>query len=83
MAIKFRYGYSERYTKTKRPQDGENRHLTEGKDVSAEMLKAGMTWHYKQYDQSEEYAGLENRARKKRAGLWADKEPVAPWEFRR
>jgi len=54
-----------------------------GKDVSAEMLKAGMAWHYKQYSKDKDYAELEEQARQKKIGLWADKEPVAPWEFRR
>ena len=55
----------------------------DGKDVSAEMLKAGMAWHFKKYDKSEEYATLENNARLKGIGFWADKNPIAPWEFRR
>ena len=55
----------------------------DGKDVSAEMLKAGMAWHFKKYDKSDEYASLENSARQKRLGLWADKNPIPPWEFRR
>jgi len=55
----------------------------DGKDVSAEMLKAGMAWHFKKYNKSEEYASLENSARLKRVGLWRDKEPIAPWKFRR
>lgn len=53
-----------------------------GKDVSAEMLKAGMAWHYKRYDSSPEYARYETNARKSRIGLWADKNPLAPWDFR-
>lgn len=55
----------------------------DGKDVSAEMLKAGMAWHFKKYDKSEEYASFENNAQLKRVGLWADNKPIAPWEFRR
>jgi len=55
----------------------------DGKDVSAEMLKAGMAWHYKQYDKSEEYANLENQARRKQTGLWKDKNPTPPWEYRK
>ncbi len=54
----------------------------DGKDVSAEMIKAGMAWHYKEYDETELYKKLEIKARKKKAGLWVDKEPVAPWQFR-
>ena len=53
------------------------------KDISAEMLKAGMAWHYKKYDNTEEYAELENKARADKKGLWADNKPIAPWEFRK
>ena len=58
-------------------------YTAEGKDVSAEMLKVGMAWHYKQYSKDEEYAELENQARNGKIGLWTDKNPVAPWEFRK
>ena len=55
----------------------------DGKDISAEMLKAGMAWHYKQYSKDEKYAELENQARNGKIGLWTDKNLVAPWEFRK
>ena len=55
----------------------------DGKDVSAEMLKAGMAWHFKKYDKSKEYASLEKIAKLKRVGLWSDKNPTPPWNFRR
>ena len=55
----------------------------DGKDVSAEMIKAGMAWHFKKYDKSKEYAIMENEAKLKRVGLWVDKEPIAPWNFRK
>ena len=58
-------------------------YTSDGKDISAEMLKAGMAWHYKQYSKDNEYAELENAARQQKIGLWADKNPVAPWEFRK
>ena len=58
-------------------------YTSDGKDISAEMLKAGMAWHYKQYSKDNEYAELENAARKQKIGLWADKNPVAPWEWRK
>jgi endonuclease YncB( thermonuclease family) len=47
------------------------------------MLKAGMAWHYKQFDKSEEYARFETQARNKKIGLWADKNPIEPWLFRK
>ncbi len=52
-------------------------------NINKEMLKAGLAWHYKKYSKSEIYAHLENRARKNRVGLWVDKSPVAPWNFRK
>lgn len=55
----------------------------EGMDVGAEMLKSGMAWHYKYYDNSKFYSDLEHTARKKKTGLWKDKNPVPPWEFRK
>jgi len=58
-------------------------YTSDGKDVSAEMLKAGMAWHYKKYDSTPEYANYEIKAKKARVGLWVDKNPVAPWNFRR
>ncbi|MDL2242009.1 thermonuclease family protein [Bacteroidales bacterium OttesenSCG-928-L03] len=42
---------------------------SKGMDIASEMLKAGMAWHYKKYNNSEEYAELENWASKNRIGL--------------
>lgn len=55
----------------------------DGEDVSALMLQAGLAWHYKEYDKSEFYATIENLAREKRKGLWIDKGPTPPWNFRK
>ena len=52
-------------------------------DVNAEMLKAGLAWHYKKYDNNSVYASLEDSARKNKIGLWSDKNPIPPWEFRK
>ena len=51
--------------------------------LNKEMLKSGLAWHYKRYSSSIEYAQLENSASKNKIGLWADKNPVAPWDFRK
>ena len=56
---------------------------TENKDISTEMLKMGMAWHFKRYDNSQEYAKLESFARIQGVGLWNDKNPVAPWLYRK
>ncbi|MBB4036549.1 endonuclease YncB(thermonuclease family) [Dysgonomonas hofstadii] len=51
-------------------------------NLNEELLKAGLAWRYK-YNKSEEYHRLEQEARKNRKGLWVDKEPIAPWDFRK
>ena len=55
----------------------------ESKDVCAEMLAAGYAWHYKQYDNNKYYDDLQREARKAKRGLWVDKKPQAPWEYRK
>jgi endonuclease YncB( thermonuclease family) len=52
-------------------------------DISLEMVKDGMAWHYKKYSKEAALADAEKEARKARRGLWADKDPVPPWEWRR
>ena len=58
-------------------------YTSDGNDVSAQMLKAGMAWHYKEYDSTPEYAKYELSARDTRLGLWVDLNPIAPWDFRK
>ena len=55
----------------------------ESKDVCAEMLAAGYAWHYKQYDNNKYYDELQHEAKKAKRGLWLDKKPQAPWEYRK
>lgn len=58
-------------------------------DAGLEMVSAGFAWHYKKYqkeqsvDDRQKYASAEDLARKKKAGLWSDPDPIAPWDFRR
>jgi endonuclease YncB( thermonuclease family) len=63
--------------------------LINGVDANLEQVKAGMSWHYKQYqkEQSPEdrvsYAEAEEQARAGRKGLWIDGEPTPPWDWRK
>ncbi|HYX30491.1 MAG TPA: thermonuclease family protein [Pyrinomonadaceae bacterium] len=63
--------------------------VVDGKDINLEQVKAGMAWHYKEYEneQSPEdrelYGRAEDEARNARRGLWADANPIEPGEFRR
>ena len=63
--------------------------LLNGLDINLEMVRAGLAWHYKHYagDQlpsdARLYGQAEDQARKARTGLWADADPLQPWEWRR
>ena len=63
--------------------------LLNGADICLEQIKLGMAWHYKQYasEQSisdrETYAQAELDSRTQTIGLWKDKNPTPPWEFRK
>jgi len=58
-------------------------------DVCLEQIKLGMAWHYKQYESEqtkedrEIYAQAELSARANAFGLWKDKQPIPPWEYRK
>ncbi|MDC0142969.1 thermonuclease family protein [Verrucomicrobia bacterium] len=51
--------------------------------INAEMVTEGMAWHYKQYSKDKGIAQSELKARAAKTGLWADKNAIAPWDFRR
>ena len=55
----------------------------QSKDVCAEMLSAGYAWHYKQYNNNKYYDELQREAKKAKRGLWVDKKPQAPWDYRK
>lgn len=57
--------------------------MVNGENVNAQMVKRGMAWVYERYNSDPELPALERAARAARVGLWADANPVAPWEFRR
>jgi endonuclease YncB( thermonuclease family) len=62
--------------------------LAGGKDVNLEQVRAGLAWHYKAYERTQSatdrqaYADTENEAKAAKRGLWADSDPIPPWEWR-
>lgn len=57
--------------------------LEDGKELNLEILKAGLAWHYERYSKRQDYADAEEEARRAGIGLWADKGPTPPWEWRK
>lgn len=62
--------------------------LVNGQDANLAQVEAGLAWHYKAYEKEQpaadrvSYANAEINARSRRSGLWADSNPVPPWDFR-
>ena len=51
--------------------------------IYEELLRTGLAWHYKDYDDNPEWAALESEARRKKTGLWSRPDPIRPSRFRR
>lgn len=51
-------------------------------DVNKLMVEKGLAWHFKKYSSDKTYHNLERQARKQKVGLWAESNPVQPWEWR-
>lgn len=63
--------------------------LVNSQDVNLEQVRRGCGWHYKKYQNEQilddrlSYNAAEESARTSRVGLWADNEPMPPWEWRK
>lgn len=56
------------------------------KDVglNRELVRSGMCWWYRAYAPKDKLLeSLEADARRSKRGLWVDKDPIPPWEFRK
>lgn len=79
----------EAYLLTQRvPKGGFGRFLgvfytTDGLNVNKDVLARGLAWHYSKYSKNKAYEELELCARKHTLGLWKDKRPIAPWNWRK
>ena len=58
--------------------------FADGVDVNLEMVRRRFAWWYRAYAKKDvALAKAEAEAKNAGRGLWADKTPVPPWEFRR
>jgi micrococcal nuclease len=56
--------------------------LADQTNVSYEIVRAGLAWWYRKYSKNPNLAELETHALKDTKGLWADANPIPPWDFR-
>lgn len=60
----------------------------DGADTGLQQLQAGMAWVFRRYerelpsDTREVYDSAEKQARSTQRGLWSDREPQPPWDWR-
>lgn len=52
-------------------------------NVNKQMVANGLAWAYKEYLRDNDYLLLEQDARTRHLGLWADKHPVYPSDYRK
>lgn len=60
--------------------------FADGKSVNLEIVKAGYAWVYRHYCKAAfcfQWLDDEAKARKAKIGLWHDKDPTPPWEWRK
>jgi micrococcal nuclease len=60
--------------------------FVDGADVNAAQLRSGNAWLYRQYCKDwvcGEWTEIEASARTTGIGLWTDKKPTPPWQWRR
>ena len=54
-----------------------------GLDVNAEQIRRGMAWEYSNYHSNKALIALQDEAKKAPRGLWAQRNPTPPWEWRK
>ena len=58
--------------------------LPDGCLLNRELVREGFCWWYRKYAPEDMVLeGLEKEAREAKKGLWADPQPVPPWEWRK
>ncbi len=53
-----------------------------GVDANAAQVRRGMAWVYDRYARDKTLYRLQDEARSSERGLWADRNPIAPWDWR-
>ena len=51
-------------------------------DLSLQLVEAGLAWYDKKLGANRDLSKAQKRARKAKIGLWAQEDPVPPWEIK-
>ncbi|EHO3084723.1 thermonuclease family protein [Salmonella enterica] len=71
------------YTQTDRYGRVLGRVVTEnGTEANREQVLKGAAWVYDRYNTDNSLPALQREAQTQKRGLWADNQPVPPWEWR-
>lgn len=54
-------------------------YLDDGTELSQEMIKSGLAWHFKKYNTDSVLSMLEIEARTLKKGIWIHDNPMPPW----
>jgi endonuclease YncB( thermonuclease family) len=54
----------------------------DGRDLSLAAVEAGFAWHFVRHSKDASLAAAETRAHAQKRGLWAQPNPVPPWNYR-
>lgn len=54
----------------------------DGRDLSLAAVEAGFAWQFVRHSKDPSLAAAETRAHAQRLGLWAQPNPVPPWNYR-
>ncbi|MBZ8508139.1 thermonuclease family protein [Escherichia coli] len=52
------------------------------KILQGKVIQSGAAWVYERYNADESLPALQREAQEQKRGLWADANPVPPWEWR-
>lgn len=53
-----------------------------GTEANRFMVQSGAAWVYDKYNSDNSLPALQRAAQEQKRGLWADSQPVPPWEWR-
>jgi endonuclease YncB( thermonuclease family) len=63
--------------------------IFDGRDINLSQVLSGYAWHFKRYQKQQSpsdrvsYGKAEFDAKKNELGLWGEKNPIAPWKWRK